>query len=813
MLEVVVVEHHHHALEHIHASLRRFYRRNRHHKYEKVGGGLKAKETSSEKTSWTMVHFDSHPDLAVLNRTIPAVACFRPNDMYLPINVSNSSKNINNSNDPISKRKTLYEMLDLSQGGIAEWILPLVLAGNLNRIVWMKGESSDQFENGTYNFHVGCCGSRNDDVASTAPSSSSLSFRSKSVQSTETISNDNDKNKKMNVQTFMDLPNDAHLCVSLCHPYYLDDNNCCQSQATILQNDDNDKMNSNIVNDNINHLLNNVKSDNYSNDCIIRGRDLRPSNNNSSIVSVEEMMLPSSVELIVATADSLFKNEFNDKNKDKYKNGDFRSVDDKNNENDHSYQSETTIIDQNTIDCNNKNKDVRGRVEEVEVEINNEEDNETTAVITILTTLSSCTATDTTTTSSSSSSSSATAANSATTTKLTTASSSSSSQPWILDICLDCFACSNPFLVDIEQIDSIFTKVLVQAIRGTTFESDRRRIRKIRSKNRNSSSKKRKVDDNDDCNGYNDNHNYTDLDDEECSFDDYGNKVMEFRRIVENLFLFIIAQKEDIYTNNNHSNHNDNNTDNDHCNDINNGEISSRLLSLSVSTFLPLPPDTIMAELYSFYSTHEEGVDIWARVLYELRFLNEAKKENDLADNDKKGGKSNSCFVDNRRMIYRSHKEMMELIHLTLEHLPHLLLPHDNDAPHSQAAVAAFEKIKRMGKLIRSGRILGENYSIGNDTPSSSSLPTHPTPPLLVIISRSAEDGYTPPDMVEEMQSAVLEQIHATYCNCCTSAPRRRCNDDEFGREDRGGWGSGIECACRVTMDYGEWEGSVIPDR
>merc|ERR1712238_290746 len=100
-------------------------------------------------------------------------------------------------------------------------------------------------------------------------------------------------------------------------------------------------------------------------------------------------------------------------------------------------------------------------------------------------------------------------------TKLTKALSSPSSQPWILDICLDCFACSNPFLVDIEQIDSIFTKVLVQAIRGTTFESDRRRIRKIRSKNRNSSSKKRKVDDNDDCNGYNDNHNYTDLDDEE----------------------------------------------------------------------------------------------------------------------------------------------------------------------------------------------------------------------------------------------------------------------------------------------------------
>jgi hypothetical protein len=67
-----------------------------------------------------MLHFDSHPDLAV-SPTIDPDLVFTP--------------------------RALYEALDVSSAGIAEWILPLVYGKHLTHVFWIKNVWSRQFEN------------------------------------------------------------------------------------------------------------------------------------------------------------------------------------------------------------------------------------------------------------------------------------------------------------------------------------------------------------------------------------------------------------------------------------------------------------------------------------------------------------------------------------------------------------------------------------------------------------------------------------------------------------------------------------------
>ena len=131
MIHVVVVESHNHALEHIHTVLRQRRLLNR---------------------DWSMLHFDAHADLACPGQHIPAISCYRP-QMEIRTNESSDTKtrdchNINGNLEEIlpddsnlncdDDGKNLYELLDATSSGIAEWILPLVLAANLRSICWVR---------------------------------------------------------------------------------------------------------------------------------------------------------------------------------------------------------------------------------------------------------------------------------------------------------------------------------------------------------------------------------------------------------------------------------------------------------------------------------------------------------------------------------------------------------------------------------------------------------------------------------------------------------------------------------------------------
>ena len=141
-LPLVVIEHHQHALEHVHYVLRQ--------------------DKRLLLSTWTMVHYDSHPDMACPN-DMPAKLCFTPR----------------------VSEKTLYDHLDETSSGIAEWILPLVLAAKLENIVWVKRPLCQQFALGEARFRVGVI-------------------------------------SRQSLESYQDLKNET-MRVDYHHPYYLDD--------------------------------------------------------------------------------------------------------------------------------------------------------------------------------------------------------------------------------------------------------------------------------------------------------------------------------------------------------------------------------------------------------------------------------------------------------------------------------------------------------------------------------------------------------------------------------------------------------------
>jgi hypothetical protein len=144
-----------------------------------------------------MLHFDAHPDLACPHPNIPAAACYNPRKTWPVVQVQqheSEEKSTNNeSSDVANDEKDLYELLDLTSSGIAEWILPLVLAASLSEVRWIRptGQLLKQFPLGEHQYRVGAWVPKQE-----SPSS---------------------------VLSFLDLPPNALVKVDRDCPYYQDD--------------------------------------------------------------------------------------------------------------------------------------------------------------------------------------------------------------------------------------------------------------------------------------------------------------------------------------------------------------------------------------------------------------------------------------------------------------------------------------------------------------------------------------------------------------------------------------------------------------
>ena len=99
-IPVVCVSSHQHTLEHIHDILRR---------------------RRLLTTSWSMLHFDSHADLACPGEHIPAACCFQPRrEVHVGMETAQDDNDLDG--DEGGSYKNLYELLDSTTSGIREFL-------------------------------------------------------------------------------------------------------------------------------------------------------------------------------------------------------------------------------------------------------------------------------------------------------------------------------------------------------------------------------------------------------------------------------------------------------------------------------------------------------------------------------------------------------------------------------------------------------------------------------------------------------------------------------------------------------------------
>jgi hypothetical protein len=149
-LRVVVVESHQQVLPYVHQALRRQKprMRSRQRRGEKEDGGA---AVNISPPPWTLVHFDSHADLAC-PVSLPARLCWRPYPDSSSVcgagewkegSVGITGSGNRNVEDQVEAEEelSLYERLESTTSGIAEWILPLVLGANCAKIEWVRPPS------------------------------------------------------------------------------------------------------------------------------------------------------------------------------------------------------------------------------------------------------------------------------------------------------------------------------------------------------------------------------------------------------------------------------------------------------------------------------------------------------------------------------------------------------------------------------------------------------------------------------------------------------------------------------------------------
>lgn len=582
-----------------------------------------------------MVHFDSHPDLACPNEDIPAAACFQPRRDWKITNF-NANANFKKEEDSTSidsgdeeedenncNYKNLYEMLDTSQGGIAEWILPLAIAGGLNRIHWIKNnDHCHQFQCGEYDYHVGAWWEKskspsncNEDVDSDAGAGADVT------------------NANAQIESFLDLPRDAVIKTSLMHPYYMDDD---------------------------------------------------------SFVRVEELEFAESLRLTVT--DTALKNVHEKLHlvEDADTNADADAdANAKNNTQEFDKMKLTTIVKE---DFHTKNGvDVGNDCELPLLDPKLESD-------------------------------------------------------WILDVCLDYFFCSNPFIIELYEITRTtgkdIARLIILSVEQTKFrqmalEWDMEFF----------------------VHGDMNDTNINKRSEEEYQGEQYTSYLRQYTHLVRKLLKSILR-------------------------------IELEEKNGSKKCLLPgdnFPSSSLLdlqeyEDLYNLYVSPTQGKAIWDDFILTI---NNYKKEESLL---KTNGKSIS---------------IQTLVETILNVMPNLTLPHFTGVDNIIVPSSGKEEEKNLSlspviltKVKEFGQFLRFEKWKKHDVDKNEQI----TPPMCITIARSTDDGFTPSAFAEILQEAVLHEIHDIYCGCSRNFPA----------SSQIQYNSKSDCKLKIIFDYGEFEGSSL---
>jgi hypothetical protein len=79
--------------------------------------------------------------------------------------------------------------------------------------------------------------------------------------------------------------------------------------------------------------------------------------------------------------------------------------------------------------------------------------------------------------------------------------------------------------------------------------------------------------------------------------------------------------------------------------------------------------------------------------------------------------------------------------------------------------------------------------------------------PFLVTVARSADDGFTPMDHVEQLQVRILKHVHSYVCGC----QKNNRDDHDWTHPQHNDIHDGEgSCCMELVFDYGQWDGSTL---
>lgn len=800
---IVVVESHQHALEHIHAVVRLWNRQSRRRRKgvnehdgaacsprvagagAGAGGKDEKKEGEGLESSWMMVHFDSHPDLACPGQHVPAAACFVPRKQWCKVSDDLPQKRENSNcgtseltrveppsegtheesidyglvhvgpkvqddkcnkttlhhshgdaviNDGIGSENTdgknMYELLDSSPTGIAEWILPLVLAGGLRTVHWIKNSWSKQFLPGSYRYQVGAW-----IPPSFIPQSHHLP---------------NQNNQTLNITSFLDLPDQALIKVDLCHPYYYDDDSVVPTHELSLP-----KPLHLIVSQLVPPKEKNVdpavsSSSTTTNEHLLMiAVDNQKSNNDDKVTKPDSPLTKHNFWILDICLDYfaclnpfLTDLEALDIN---FAHALLNAVNNTNFRRFFSIKQDSCLHDENQTTTHHCREQERRRSQDHASRVLSSSSDISTATVTNQTTNDK--------------------ASYNTQEEITTHDKDHDADDEHLR-----YINNNMYAIEMRKFHHLMKELLSAEL---LYRNDR-----------NESATAINVDRNIDGNHYD--SNTTERHAECLSFkNEHGRMVGDDKSFTD--------------TNSNSRNETRNHGQSYFCHDAEKSgvETSTGATQKSRRRRRLLLQQEKYDQLYRFYPSRKKG----------------------------------QSYIESLENALLHSRDSKTLAKMAIDALPNLTMPHQplvSDAvvkdeqhdgrnikskPSSQhekdqvTLESALDRVEIMGDAL----IKGEWGRCDNHAQQ------HNSPPLLVTVARSKDDGFTPPSMVESLQLAVLEKMHGVYCGCCNfSLPGNGllAHDENVGitikKSDANASPSTAEqCKCKVIFDYGEWEGST----
>ena len=132
-------------------------------------------------------------------------------------------------------------------------------------------------------------------------------------------------------------------------------------------------------------------------------------------------------------------------------------------------------------------------------------------------------------------------------------------------------------------------------------------------------------------------------------------------------------------------------------------------------------------------------------------------------------------------MRHLDYDDRKTLVQLAIEAIPNLTMPHSSADPDDQSS-SIEQRLQCFQTCVREWR---------HDLP------------FIITIARSANDGFTPKSVVEELQTSVLKEIHERYCGC---------DGLNLSSLSENGYWTDVACRLHVVFDDGKWEGSILID-